>query len=83
MATVLDTYNLVEFKDGGGIEYRTVMFWHASLKDGYLKIIVYDINNKILITKLHNTEASDHASTDWFLIEDRVFKDEILEFENL
>ena len=75
MATVLDTYTLVEFKDGGGIEYRTVSFWHASLKDQYLKIIVYDINNKILITKLHNIKAEDSESTDWFLIEDGVIEE--------
>ena len=78
MATILGTYTLVEFKDGGGIEYRTVMFWHASLKDGYLKIIVYDINNKVLITKLHNIETEDSESTDWFLIEDRVLEDMII-----
>ena len=74
MATVLDTYSLVEFKDGGDIEYRKVMFWHALLKDGYLKIIVYDINNKILITKLHNIKAEESEYTDWFLIEDRVLE---------
>jgi len=82
MATVLDTYTLVEFKDGGGIEYTTVMFWHAVLNDGYLKIIVYDINNKILITKLHNIESEESETTNWFLIDDSVFEDEILEFKN-
>jgi len=81
MATVLNLYTLVEFKDGGGIEYRTVMFWHAVLNDGYLKIIVYDIRNKILITKLHNIESEESETTDWFLIEDEVLKDELLEFE--
>ncbi len=70
MATVLDLYTLVEFKGGGGIEYRTVMFWHAVLKDEYLKIIVYDISNKILITKMHNIETEDSDFSDWFLIED-------------
>ena len=74
MATVLDTYTLVEFKDGGGIDYRTVMFWHAVLKDEYLKIIVYDINNKILITKMHNIETEDSENTDWFLIDDYVLE---------
>lgn len=71
---VLNTYTLVEFKDNFGIDYRTVMFWHAMLKDEFLQIICYDINNKILITKLHNIESSDKAGTDWFLIDDYVLE---------
>ena len=78
MATVLETYTLVEFKNGGGIEYRTVMFWHALLKNEYLKIILYEINNKVVITKLHNIETEDTDYTDWFLIDTDIFKNEML-----
>lgn len=78
MATVLDTYVLLEFKEDFKIDYRTVMFWHASLKNEFLKIIVYDIYNKVLITKLHNIETEDQDFTDWFLIDTDIFKNEML-----
>jgi hypothetical protein len=78
IATVLNTYVLLEFKEDFEIEYRTVMFWHASLKDEYLKILLYDFNNKIVISKLHNIETEDTDYTDWFLIDTDIFKNEML-----
>ena len=47
---VLGQHLLVDFEDDGLINYRTVSFWHAFLKDKYLNIIAYDIRNKTIIT---------------------------------
>lgn len=65
---VLGHYLLVDFEDGGLIKYRTVSFWFGSLKDEYLKIIVYDIQNKIIISRLHNIEDPD-AHCNWVLMD--------------
>ena len=78
VVNVLETYTLVEFTDNYGIEQRDVMFWHALITDGYLKIIVYDINNHIIITRLYDISSSD---CNWFIIDDNAFKKELLETE--
>jgi len=49
VVNVRGAYQLVDFLDGGDIQYRQVEFWHAVLKNGLLKIVVYDIGNKSLI----------------------------------
>jgi hypothetical protein len=78
---ILGQYLLVNFEDGGLIRYCTVSFWFASIKDEFLKIIVYDIKNKIIISRLHNIEDAD-ANCDWLLIDEHTFQEDILEFEN-
>lgn len=78
IVNVLGHYLLVEFESGGKIKYRTVMFWHALVKDGYLKIIVYDINNQVIITRLHNIDKTN-SICNWVLLDKNIFKDDRLE----
>ncbi|AHW61439.1 hypothetical protein SAMN05444285_106108 [Draconibacterium orientale] len=78
IVNVLSHYLLVEFEDGGKIKYRTVMFWHALVKDGYLKIIVYDINKQVIITRLHNIDKTN-SICNWVLLDKNIFKDDRLE----
>ena len=73
-------YQLVEFKSGGEIKVRDVVFWLGSLKRGMLKILCYDINNKIVIQKIHDVGKLNNYS-DWFLISEDYFGAELLEFE--
>ncbi len=76
VVNVRGIYMLVEFLEGGDIRYRDVEFWHAVLKNGLLKIIVYDIGNKALITRIHDMNKGSY-SCDWFLISEDVFNNEI------
>ena len=76
VVTVRDVYELVDFLDDGGIQYRQVEFWHAVLKNGLLKIIVYDIGNKNILTRIHRMNKPSY-SCDWFLISEAVFENEI------
>lgn len=79
IVNVKEEYQLVDFTNGEGIQLREVVFWHALIKDSFLKIIVYDPNDKVLIHRLHDlTKPKYHC--DWFLIEEDVFEDDILEF---
>jgi len=80
IVNVLEQYQLIEFKSGGKIDLRDVVFWHAAFKNGMLKIIVYDIKNKVLIQKIHDINNPDDA-TDWFLISEDYFGGELLEFQ--
>ena len=74
-----DQYQLVDFIEGGNIQFREVVFWHALIKDNYLKIVVYDIINKTVIQRLHDlTKPQYHC--DWFLIEDGFFEEDLLDF---
>lgn len=82
---VLGQYLLVDFEDDGLIKYRTVSFWHASLKDEYLKIVVYDISNKVIISRLHNISDTD-AHCNWVLMDTDILEsenknDDLLEFD--
>lgn len=80
IVNVLEQYQLVEFRSGGEIKLRDVMFWHAALKQGMLKILVYDVHNKIVIQKMHDIERPNNYS-DWFLISEDYFGDDMLEFQ--
>lgn len=77
IVNVLNHYLLVDFKNGGKIEYRTVMFWNALVKDGYLKIVVYDIKNHIIISRMHNIEKIN-SYCNWILIDENIFENELL-----
>jgi hypothetical protein len=77
VVTIREIYQLVDFLNGGDIQYRDVEFWHALLKNDWLKIIVYDIGNKAIITRIHEMNKSNY-SCDWFLISEDVFEDEIM-----
>ena len=72
-------YQLVEFGSAGKIDLRTVIFWFASLKQNVLKITCYDLDKKIVITKIHDFDTPENYS-DWFLISNDFFGDELLEF---
>ena len=76
VVNIRSTYMLVEFLNGGDIRYRDVEFWHAVMKDGWLKIIVYDIENEAIVTRIHDMNGLRH-SCDWFLISEDVFENEI------
>ncbi len=76
----MGNYQLVDFKDGGEIQYRDVVFWHSNLEDNYLKIIVYDISNKVVIKRLNDLTKPKYHN-DWFLIENEVIDDELLAFD--
>lgn len=76
VVTVRELYDLVTFLDGGGIEFVKIEFWHALIKDGWLKIIGYDIGNKVIVSRIHDMKAVN-ASCDWFLISEDVFENEI------
>ncbi|MFO7853466.1 MAG: hypothetical protein R6X28_13560 [Bacteroidales bacterium] len=76
---VQEHYQLVDYTSGGGVELREVVFWHALLKGNYLKIIVYDIQNKIVIQRYHDLTKPKYTC-DWFLLEEDFFEDDILEF---
>lgn len=78
LVDVLKEYSLVEFMDDFGIRDRTVMFWHASIVDGELKIIVYDIVNKDIVIKTQ--EISEDVLCDWFLYDKEVLNDELQGF---
>ena len=71
-------YTLVEFKSDCRIDYKQVVFWYASSKDGILKLICYDFNNKIVIQKIHDIKNPD---SDWFLISEDFFDGQLLEFD--
>ena len=79
IVTVQEKYQLVDFTEGEGIQLREVIFWHALMKGNYLKIIVYDPDNKIVIQRLHDLTKQEFQCN-WFLIEEDVFEDDILEF---
>ena len=73
-------YDLVEFGSGGKIDLRTVIFWYASLKQGVLRIICYDACNKVVISKMYDTQRpSDYSG--WFLLSKDFWDNELLEFE--
>ncbi len=80
IVNIEQVYQLVEFKTGGDIQLRDVVFWHANMKIGMLKLIVYDISNKVVISKMYDTRRPYNYS-DWFLIEPEVFDGELLEFQ--
>lgn len=79
IVNVQGEYQLVDFTNGEGIQLREVIFWHALLKESHLKIIVYDPNNKVVIQRTHDLTTTEFQC-DWFLIEEDVFEDDILEF---
>jgi hypothetical protein len=76
IVNVRSIYMLVEFLDGGDIQYRDVEFWHAVMKGDWLKIIVYDIENEAIVTRIHDM-TKDSYSCKWFLISEDVFENEI------
>ncbi len=80
IVNVQEEYQLVDFTKGEGIQSRVVIFWHALTKGNYLKIIVYDIANKVVIQRLHDL-TNPEFQCDWFLINNDVFEEDILEFE--
>ncbi len=76
---VQDIYDLIEFRDGGGIDIRDVRFWTAMLKDDVLKIVVRDTESNQV---LHRTRPfNDEAPCDWLLVEKNYFNADLLEFE--
>lgn len=70
-------FQLVDFRSGGEIQYRKVEFWHAVMKDGWLKIIAYDIGNKTILTRIHPMNKV-YATCDWFLISEDFIEEEPL-----
>ena len=82
IVTIMNTYQLVEFLDNveAGIRQREVVFWYAVITGTYLKIIVYDLNNKVLVQKLHDLTKYKYDN-DWFLMEEDIFDDDLLEFD--
>lgn len=76
----MEQYLLVEFGSGGRIDYRDVVFWSATMKNGILKIILYDLGNKVVITKMYDTERPDKYSS-WFLISQDYFDGEVVKFQ--
>ena len=80
IVTIMNNYQLVEFLDAGGIRLREVVFWYSVITGTYLKIIVYDVNNKVLVQKLHDLTKPKYDN-DWFLIEEGIFDDDLLEFD--
>ena len=82
---VLGQYLLVDFEEAGLITYRTISFWFGSIKDEYLKIICYDISNKVIISRLHNIKDPD-AHCNWVLMDTDFLEsdnrnDDLLEFD--
>ena len=77
---VHDIYDLIEFRDGGGIDMRTVKFWTAILKDDVLKIVVRDTDSNQI---LHRTHPFNNESVpcNWLLVEKNYFNADLLEFE--
>jgi len=76
----MDNYMLIEFTDNkGGIRERPVVFWHAMIKDNFLKITVYDNVNKVVVQRMHDL-TKPRFENDWFLIEEQILEDEILDF---
>jgi len=77
---VKDIYDLIEFRDGGGIDMRSVRFWTAILKDDVLKIVVRDTDSNQILHRTHpfNDES---VPCDWLLVEKNYFHDDLLEFE--
>lgn len=77
---VQDIYDLVEFRDDGGIDLRNVRFWTANLKEDILKIVVYDTESKQLLHRTHpfNDES---IPCDWLLVEKNYFNKDLLDFE--
>lgn len=81
IVTIMDNYVLLEFTDNqGGIRERPVVFWHAMIKDNFLKIIVYDNVNKVVVQRMHDLTKPRYEN-DWFLIEEQVIADDLLEFD--
>ncbi len=80
IVTVMEQYQLVDFRKYGEIELRNIVFWHAAIDGKFLKLICYDLDNKVVIQKLHDLTRSKYEN-DWFLIEPEVFEDDILEFQ--
>lgn len=77
---VLKEYILVEFLEDYEIRHRTVMFWHASVNHGKLKIIVYDINNDDIILKTYDINKDSNSY--WFLYDEQILNDELTDFMN-
>ena len=73
IVTVMEQYQLVAFKEHGEIELRNIVFWHAAIDGKFLKLICYDLDNKVVIQKLHDLTRSKYEN-DWFLIEPDVFE---------
>lgn len=73
-------YLLIEFRSGGRIDYRDVVFWHANMKQGMLKIVLYDLGNKVVITKMYNTKRP-YEYSGWFLISPDYFDGELVVFQ--
>jgi len=80
IVNVEQQYQLIAFKAHGEIELRNVSFWHAAIKNNYLKIIVYDLNNKVVLQRQHDLNKPRY-NNDWFIIDPEVFEDDLLEFE--
>ena len=80
IVTVMEQYQLVDFRKYGDIELREVVFWYCAIKGKYLKIICYDLDNKVVIQRLHDLTNPKYEN-DWFIIEPEIFEDDILEFE--
>ena len=74
VVTVTQEYQFIEFGDGGHIRVRDVMFWHAVVKDNVVKIILWDIKNKMIVSKILFLDKKD-ITYDWFLISDEVLSD--------
>jgi hypothetical protein len=79
---VMDYYQLIEFLDGGDIQIREVVFWHANINGMNLNIVVYDNHNKVLIKKTHDLNRPRYDN-DWFLLEEAEFENDmdLLEFD--
>ena len=77
---VLEQYDLIEFRDGGGIVMRDVRFWHALMKNNVLKIVVNDTDSNKVLHRTHCTN-DESVPCDWLLVEKNYFNDDLLEFD--
>ena len=78
---ILQFYDLIEFRDDGGIDIRNVKFWTAIMKNDILKIIVFDLESRRVLHRTHCTN-DDKIPCDWILMaKDYLEEDDLLDFD--
>jgi hypothetical protein len=68
-----DLYDLLDFLDNGGLNFRTVRFFHAYMKGNIVTIVVLDLKSGELLKRSHRLN-NDTLPCDWVLVEENLFQ---------